>query len=101
MGGAIHNVFFSSEIPKAAVRKDVELAHGTRQGYVKDGDITFVDDSVRDDSGKDPSIITLGRLIEDGSKMEWSNQGANLTLPGGKRLGFKIRTTAHMPVLKF
>ena len=42
-GGASHNVYYSSEIPEGAVKKRVELAHGTKFGYVKGEDITFLD----------------------------------------------------------
>ena len=42
-GGAIHNVLYRAEIPEGSVERDVELAHGTQNGYVKDGDVTFVD----------------------------------------------------------
>ena len=42
-GGASHNVYYSSEIQEGAVKKRVELAHGTKFGYVKGEDITFLD----------------------------------------------------------
>ena len=44
-GGAGHNVYYSPDVPDGAVKKEVELAHGTKIGYVKGADITFVDKS--------------------------------------------------------
>ena len=41
-GGASHNVYYSSEIPEGAVKKRVELAHGTKFGHVKGEDSTFL-----------------------------------------------------------
>ena len=63
-GGASHNVYYSAKIPPGAVEKEVDLAHGTKVGYVKDGDITFIDDTVTAEQAKIPSIISLGRLIQ-------------------------------------
>ena len=34
-GGASHNVYYSSEIPEGSVKKRVELARGTKFGYVR------------------------------------------------------------------
>ena len=45
-GGASHNVYYSAEIPKGAVERDVELAHGSKTGYIIDGDIIFLDNSM-------------------------------------------------------
>ena len=47
-GGATHNVFYNSDIPEGSVEPDVELAHGTKKGYVKDRDTTFVDPALAD-----------------------------------------------------
>ena len=57
-GGASHNVYYRTEIPPGAVQKDVELAHGTKVGYVKDGDITFLDETVTNEQAKTPSILS-------------------------------------------
>ena len=38
-GGASHHVYYSSEVPEGAVKKRVELAQGTKFGYVKGEDI--------------------------------------------------------------
>ena len=75
-GGARHNVYYSAKIPKGAIEKEVELAHGTKVGYVNDGDITFVDSTVAYGQGELPSILSLGRLIQYGAKMFWSQKGA-------------------------
>ena len=40
-GGASHNVYYSSEIPEGSIKKHVELAHGSKVGYVRGGDIIF------------------------------------------------------------
>ncbi len=72
-----------------AVQKDLELAHGTKVGYVKDGDLTFLGEIVADEQAKTPSILSLGRLIQNGAKMQWTKEGAVLTLPSGKGLKSK------------
>ena len=59
-GRASHNVYYRAEIPPGAVQKEVELAHGTKVGYVKDGDITFLDETVTNEQAKTPSILSLG-----------------------------------------
>ena len=38
-GGASHHVYYSSKIPDGSVKKQVELAHGTKIGYVRGEDI--------------------------------------------------------------
>ena len=53
---------------------------------MKDGDITFIDASVSAEEAVSPAIISLGRLIALGSKMNWSKDGAYLTLPDGRRV---------------
>ena len=45
-GGASHNVYYSPKIPEGAIKREVELAHGTKTGYVKGGDIIFLDESM-------------------------------------------------------
>ena len=56
-GGAPHNVFYSRPyIPEGSKRKKVDLAHGTKQGYVKDGDTTFIDASVSAEEARNPAI---------------------------------------------
>ena len=58
--GASHNVFYRSRIPKGAREKEVDLAHGTKRGYVKDGDITFVAASVNPEREESPAIVSFG-----------------------------------------
>ena len=41
-GGASHNVYYSSEIPEGSIKKQVELAHGSKVGYVKGEDLIFL-----------------------------------------------------------
>ena len=60
-GGASYNVYYSSKIPQGAVKKQVDLAHGSKVGYVKDGDITSIDETTTLEQAKIPSIISLGR----------------------------------------
>ena len=33
-GGASHHVYYSSEIPEGSIKKQVELARGTKTGFV-------------------------------------------------------------------
>ena len=73
-GGASHNVYFSPKIPDGAIEKEVELAHGTKTGYVKGGDIIFLDESVPEEKADEPSIISLGRLIKKGIRLEWTKK---------------------------
>ena len=40
-GGASHNVYYSAEIPEGSIKKQVELAHGSKIGYVRGEDIIF------------------------------------------------------------
>ena len=41
-GGASHHVYYSSEIPEGSIRKQVELAHGTKTGFVRGEDMIFL-----------------------------------------------------------
>ena len=84
-GGASHNVFYGPSIPEGSKEKSVDLAHGSKQGYVKDFDITFIDPTVSPAEAETPAIISLGRLISLGTKLDWSKDGAYLTLPGCRR----------------
>ena len=59
-GGASHNVYYSPDVPDGAVKKEVELAHGTKIGYVKGADITFVDKSRTLKESKRPTVISPG-----------------------------------------
>ena len=63
-GGASHHVYYGPKIPEGALRRQVELAHGTTTGYVKGSDITFIDKSVSEEQAKTPAIVSLGRLIQ-------------------------------------
>ena len=63
-GGANHNVYYGPKIPDGALKREVELAHGTKVGYVKGGDITFLDESVSVEQAETPSIVSLGRFIQ-------------------------------------
>ena len=90
-GGASHHVYYSPSIPKGAVRREVELAHGTKTGYVKGSDITFIDKSVSEEQAKAPAIVSLGRLIQRGIKLEWTKTGASLVLPNKKKIKIPVR----------
>ena len=90
-GGASHHVYYSPTIPKGAVKKDVELAHGTKAGYVKGSDITFIDKTVSEEQAETPAIISLGRLIQQGIKLEWTKTGASLALPNKKKIKIPVR----------
>ena len=68
----------------------MELAHGTKIGYVKGGDIIFVDKSVSKEKAERPSIISLGRLIKRGIKLEWAKNGARLALPNKKKISIPV-----------
>ena len=83
-GGASHNVYYSPEVPDGAVKKEVELAHGTKIGYVKGADFTFVDKTRTLKESNRPTIISLGRLIQQGVKLVWTKDGAHLLLPKKK-----------------
>ena len=80
-GGASHNVYYGPKIPEGAFKRDIELAHGTKVGYVKGGDITFLEESASEEQADIPSIISLGRLIQKGIKLEWNTHGVLLVLP--------------------
>ena len=90
-GGASHNVYFGPKIPEGALKREVELAHGTKIGYVKGGDITFIDESISEEQAETPSIVSLGRLIQRGIKLEWTKNGASLVLPNNKRVAIPVR----------
>ena len=83
-GGASHDVYHSQAIPEGAVEKEVELAHGLKKGYVKGDNITFVKEDITDQEAQMPTILSLGRLIRQGAKMQWNKDAAVLTLPTGK-----------------
>ena len=81
----------------------MELAHGTKVGYVKGSDITFIDEAISEEQAETPSIVSLGRLIQRGVKMEWTKDGASLVLPNDKRVAIPIRNNcpyANQEVLK-
>ena len=90
-GGASHHVYYGPKVPEGALRREVELAHGTKTGYVKGSDITFVDEAISEEQAKVPAIISLGRLIQRGIKLEWTKNGASLVLPSKKRIGIPVR----------
>ena len=89
-GGASHSVYYSSEIPEGSIKKQVELAHGSKCGYVKGEDIIFLDKArTREESNK-PTIISLGRLIKHGIKLVWTKDKAYLLLPSKKTISLPI-----------
>ena len=90
-GGASHHVYYSPTIPEGALRRQVELAHGTKTGYVKGSDITFIDKSVSEEQAKTPAIVSLGRFIKRGIKLEWTKTGASLVLPSKKKITIPVR----------
>ena len=103
-GGASHNVYDGPKIPEGAFRRDVELAHGTKVGYVKGSDITFLDESVSEEQADIPSIVSLGRLIQRGIKLEWTKDGASLVLPKKRKVGVPVRTNcsyANQAIFKY
>ena len=83
-GGASHNVYYSAVIPEGAVEREVELAHGSKKGYILNDDITFLDESMSPEQGAVGFIISLGRFTSYGAKIFWDKKGAFLTMPGGK-----------------
>ena len=83
-GGASHNVYYSATVPEGAEERDVDLAHGSRKGYVLDDDIIFLNETTSREQGQVPSIIRMGRLVTYGVKVLWGRTGAFLKLPGGK-----------------
>ena len=83
-GGASHHVYYSSEIPEGAIKKEVELAHGTKTGFARGEDIIFVDREKTKKETEWPTIISLGRLIKHGMKLIWSKDKAYLLLPSKK-----------------
>ena len=91
-GGASHNVYFGPKIPEGALRREVELAHGTKVGYVKGSDITFIDEAISEEQAETPSIVSLGRLIQRGINLEWAKDGASLVLPNNKRVLIPVRS---------
>ena len=84
-GGASHDVYHSRTIPKGVVEKEVEFVHGLRRGYVKGDHITFVEKDTTDKEAQIPKILSLGRLIKQGAKMQWNENVAELTLPTGAK----------------
>ena len=102
-GGASHNVYYGPKIPEGAFKRDIELAHGTKVGYVKGGDITFLDESASEEQAEIPSIVSLGRLIQKGIKLEWTKDGASLVLPNKRKVAISVRNNcpyANEEVLK-
>ena len=90
-GGASHHVYYSPTIPEGAIERQVDLAHGTKTGYVKGSDITFIDKSVSEEQSQTPVIISLGRLIKRGFKLEWTKTGASLILPNKRRIDVLVK----------
>ena len=89
-GGASHNVYYSSEIPEGSIKKQVELAHGSKCGYVKGEDIIFIDKARTKEESNKPTIISLGRLIRHGIKLVWTKNKAYLLLPTKKTISLPV-----------
>ena len=89
-GGASHHVYYSSEIPEGSIKKQVELAHGTKVGYVRGEDIIFLDKARSKKESERPTIISLGRLIRHGMKLIWSKDKAYLLLPSKKQISLPM-----------
>ena len=103
-GGASHSVYYSAKVPEGSVKRQVELAHGTKEGYVKGGDITFLDETVSDLQSEVPTIISLGRSIRKGITLDWTSKGAFLVLPNKRRLKVPVHNncpSANEEVFKF
>ena len=45
-GGASHNVYYSPTIPEGSVEREVELAYGSKTGYIIEDDIMFLDETM-------------------------------------------------------
>ena len=84
-------MYFGPKIPTGAFRREVELASGTKVGYVKGSDITFIDEAISEEQAETPTIVSLGRLIQQGVKMEWTKDGASLELPNKKKVAIPVR----------
>ena len=89
-GGASHNVYYSSEIPEGSIKQQVELAHGSKCGYVKGEDIIFIDKARTKEESNKPTIISLGRLIKHGIKLVWTKDKAYLLLPTKKTISLPV-----------
>ena len=51
-----------------------------------------------------PSIISLGRLIQEGVKLEWKKEGAVMVLPNKRRIDIPVQNNcpyANDEVLEF
>ena len=88
-GGASHHVYYSPTIPEGSIKREVELAYGTKTGYVKGSDITFIDKSISEEQAQQPAIVSLGRLIKKGMRLEWTKTGASLVLQVREKLCFR------------
>ena len=60
----------SQSIPEGEIEKEVELAHGTKTGHVKGGDVIFLDESISEKKADEPAIISLGRLVKKGIRLD-------------------------------
>ena len=77
-------MYYSVEVPKGAIEREVCLAHGSKTGYIVDDDIVFLDNSMTVDEGPRVCLISLGRFINYGAKICWDRQGAYLKMLGGE-----------------
>ena len=75
-GGASHHVYYSSKIPDGSIKKQVELAHGSKTDYLCGEDIIFLDKAKGEPESERPTIISLGRLIKHRMKFNWSKDKA-------------------------
>ena len=89
-GGASHNVYYSATVPEGAEERDVDLAHGSRKGYLLDHDIIFIDKNMSHEQGRVPSIISMGRLVTYGAQVLWGQKGVFLKLPDGKIMKLRL-----------
>ena len=49
-----------------------------------------MDESVSKEQAERPSIISLGRLIKRGIRLEWTKNGACLVLPNKKKISIPV-----------
>ena len=50
-----------------------------------------MDEAFSEEQAKTPAIISLGRLIQKGIKLDWNKKGASLVLPNKKCIKVPVR----------
>ena len=67
---------------------------------LKGSDVTFVDESVSEEQADIPSIISLGRLIQKGIKLEWNTDGAVMVLPNKRKIAIPVQKIIALMQMK-